>query len=227
MQLKNLCLASTATLLACRSIAQSFAENIFELAHLRSSWTVAYAESLRSRLAGILEDHLAAGKNKIQPEKVNTWRELMISALSDLAIVRASVKVDFREDKEFQKEFFAATGYTLYFSDAKNGDHVSMYQFIQTFANALTQELIEKITAGGLNPGVIERLIEDARSLEGFRECFEVVTDTELVDPAGREKLEGIYSEIQDICRIATAYFYFDPTKRESFSFFKALRNIQ
>lgn len=227
MQQKNLCLASTATLLACRSIAQAFAENIFELAHLRSSWDVEYAESLKNRVAEILEGHLAEGKNQIQPEKVNAWRELMISALTDLAIVRASVKVDFKDDKDFQKEFFAQTGYSAYFSDAKNGDHVSMFNFIKSFAENINDELIAKITEGGLDKNVVARLMEDARSLENFRECFAVVTDTSLVDDSGRRKLEQVYAEIQDICRVSTAYYYFDPVKRESFNFFKALRNIQ
>jgi hypothetical protein len=227
MQQKNLCLASTATLLACRSIAQAFAENIFELAHLRISWDVEYAESLKSRVAEILEGHLAEGKNQIQPDKVNAWRELMISALTDLAIIRACAKVDFKEDKDFLKEFFAKTGYTAYFSDAKNGDHISMFNFLKTFAENISEEWITKITAGGLDKNVVTRLIEDARSLDNFRECFDVVTDTSLVDDTGRRKLEKVYAEIQDICRVSTAYYYFDPVKRESFNFFKALRNIQ
>lgn len=226
MQKTNLCLASTATLLACKSIAQAFAENIFELAHLRRDWTIEYAESLRNRLSAILEEHLAAGQNQDMAGKVNNWRELMISALTDLAIVRASVKVDFGGDKDFLKEFFNATGYTLYFSDAKNGDHECMYHFIQAFADNLTPEWTEKITSKGLSPAIIKRLKENAASLDKFRECFEVVTNSNIADDGGLTIFEQLYSEIRDICRIATAYYYFDPLKRESFNFFKALRNI-
>lgn len=227
MQQKNLCLASTATLLACRSIAQAFTENIYELAHLRHSWSVEYAKSLKSRVLEILKDHHESEKNPIDPEKINMWRELMISALTDLAIIRASIKVDFKGDKDFLKEFFEKTGYTAYFSDAKNGDHVSMYRFIQTFAQNISPEWKSKITAGGLDENLLKRIIGNAASLDKFQECFEIVTDTSLVDDEGRQKLEAVYTEIQDVCRIATAYFYFDPPKRESFNFFKALRNIQ
>ena len=226
MQHKNLCLASAATLLACRNISQAFAENIFELAHLRSGWNFQYAESLRKSVSKILEVHISDEKNQLHPEKINAWRELMISALTDLAIIRASVKVDFKEDKEFLKEFFEKVGYTQYFSDAKNGDHVSMYHFITAFAKNLTDELFEKITIGGLDRNVVLRVAENARTLDKFKDCFEVITDPNLVDDEGRILLEQVYGEIQDICRIATAYYYFDPAKRESFNFFKALRNI-
>ncbi len=226
MQQKNLCLASAATLLACRTISQAFAENIFELAHLRSGWNYQYADSLRKGVIKILKDHFSDDKNKLHPEKINAWRELMVSALTDLAIIRASVKVDFKDDKEFLKEFFEKVGYTQYFSDAKNGDHVSMYHLIIAFANNLADELFEKIVGGGLDRNVVDRVVENARALDQFKECFEVITDPSLVDDEGRRLLEQAYEEIQDICRIATAYYYFDPVKRESFNFFKALRNI-
>lgn len=226
MQQKNLCLASAATLLACRTISQSFTENIFELAHLRSGWSYQYAESLRKSVIKILEDHFSDDKNQLHPERINAWREMMVSALTDLAIIRASVKVDFKGDKEFLKEFFEKVGYTQYFSDAKNGDHVSMYHLITVFAKNLTEELFEKITRGGLDRNVITRVIDNAEELDQFKECFEVITDPSLVDEEGRRLLEQVYVEIQDICRIATAYYYFDPAKRESFNFFKALRNI-
>lgn len=227
MEQKNLCLASAATLLACRSIAQAFTENIFELAHLRSNWDIVYAESLKGRVLQILGNHLSDGKQQLHPDKINDWRELMISALTDLAIIRASVKVDFKEDKEFIKEFFAQTGYTQYFSDAKNGDHVCMYHFITTFADNISSAMVDKIAKYGLDVNVIKRVKEHAKELDKYKDCFEVISDPSLVDDHGRKLLEKIYEEIQDICRIATAYYYFDPVKRESFNFFKALRNIQ
>jgi len=226
MQHKDLCLASAATLIACKSIAQAFSENIYELAHLRQKWSVEYAESLKKKIQTVTEKHLSDETLKISPEKVDAWRDLMISAFTDLAIIRASVKVDFKEDKEFQKDFFNRMGYTQYFSDAKNGDHASMYNFIREFANQLTPDLRDKITGNGLDPNIVDRIAEDARSAVQFSECFEVLNDPETIADEGRQLVEEIYREIQDICRICTAYFHFDPNKREGFNFFKALRKL-
>ena len=226
MQQKDLCLANTATLLACRSIAQVFSENIYELAHLRKGWNLDYAHALKKRITELYDQHFAGLKEQLHPEKLDAWRELMIAALTDLAIIRASVKVDFKGDKDFLKDFFNQMGYSQYFSDAKNGNHVSMYNFIYAFASQLTPEIAGKITARGLDSHVVARITEYALSLADFKECFEVIEDPARVDDEGRKLLEEVYQEIQDICRIATAYYYFDPLKREAFNFFKALRNI-
>ena len=174
----------------------------------------------------VSEKHLSDDKLKISPEKVNAWRELMISAFTDLAIIRASVKVDFKGDKEFQKDFFNRMGYSQYFSDAKNGDHASMYNFIREFSNQLTPEIHHQITGKGLDRNILDRIAEDAKSLTQFRECFEVLNDPEAIADEGRHLVEEIYLEIQDICRICTAYYHFDPNKLEGFNFFKALRKL-
>src|SRR5690606_15804433 len=120
MQQKNLCLASAATLMACRSIAQAFAENIFELSHLRASWSVDYARNLKKRIQEGKGEHFSE-EGHLHSEKIRDWREMIISALTDLALVRASVRVDFKEDPAFIKEVVDKLGYTDYFSDAKNG----------------------------------------------------------------------------------------------------------
>ena len=226
MQQKNLCLASAATLMACRSIAQAFAENIFELSHLRASWSVEYAESLKSRIQEVMEKHFSEEKGQLHSEKIRDWKELIISALTDLALVRASVRVDFKDDPAFVKEVFDKLGYTDYFSDAKNGDHVSMYNFIREFAANLTPALRNRITENGLDSHIVDRIMDDARMLDKFHECFEILSDASLIEDEGKKSLEIIYDEIQDICRITGAYYFFDPAKKESFNFFKALRKV-
>ncbi len=227
METKNLCPSTTATIFACQSIINAFAENIYELAHIRKEWNVGYAESLKIEARGIVEKLFASGNIQNMLEKLRMWRELMISSLTDIGIIRASVKNDFKNDKEFQKEFYQALGYNDYFSDAKNGDHYRMFEFVRTFARNLTPELREKILAGGLDPKIVDRLPENARELDNFSECFALMKDKSILSPEEQESIEKLYSEVRDISRIATAYFYFDPLKREAFNFFKVLRNIK
>jgi hypothetical protein len=205
----------------------SFAENIYELAHIRKDWSVAYAGSLKKRAGEIIERLFASGNIHGMMEKLRMWRELMISSLTDIGIIRASVKNDFKNDKAFQKDFFQILGYNDYFSDAKNGDHYSMYEFVQTFARNLTPEIKEKILAGGLDPKIIERLLDTAGELQNFSECFSLMNENSILLPEDREAIEKLYIEVRDISRIATAYYYFDPQKREAFNFFKTLRNIR
>ena len=53
----------------------------------------------------------------------------MIEGLQHLKVLRASMKIDVKDDKDFLKNFFRETGYTEYFSDAKNGDHISLFSY--------------------------------------------------------------------------------------------------
>ena len=117
-------------------------------------------------------------------------------------------------------------GYTQYFSDAKNGDHASMYNFIHEFSRQLNPEIHQKITGNGLDSSIVDRIAADARSALQFSECFEVLNDPDALADEGRKLVEEIYMEIQDICRICTAYYHFDPNRREGFNFFKALRKL-
>jgi hypothetical protein len=227
MESKNLCPSTTATVFACQSIVNSFAENIYELAHLRKDWNVGYAESLKREAQDLVEKISAKGNIKTTLEKLKIWRELMISSLTDIGIVRASVKNDYKNDKAFQKDFYQKLGYNDFFSDAKNGDHYSMFQFVKVFAENLTPEIKEKILAFGLDPHILERILESARELDDFSECFSFMKDTTILSDEEKLKIDRLYSEVRDISRIATAYYYFDPRQRESFNFFKALRNLK
>jgi len=227
MESKNLCPSTTATVFACQAITGSFAENIYELAHLRKEWNVAYADALKKEAQEIY-NHLAASENfSMRLEKLKIWRELMISSLTAIGIIRASVKNDYREDKAFLKEFYQKLGYNDYFSDAKNGDHFSVFRFVRVFAENLTPELKEKILAFGLDPHLPEHLEFNSKQLETFRECFELMNDKSALADEDLMRIEKLYLKIRDISRIATAYFYFEPLKRESFNFFKVLRNLK
>lgn len=227
MESKSICPSTAATIFACWSIVNSFGENIYELAHIRKGWNAAYAQSLREKAQLVIDRFSATGNIKNTLEKLRIWRELMISSLTDIGIVRASVKNDFKNDREFQKEFYQNLGYNDFFSDAKNGDHSSMYRFVKVFADNLTPELREKILAKGLDPHIVDRIVENALELEKFSECFHLMNGKSEISSADQADIEQLYSEVRDISRIATAYYYFDPIKREAFNFFKALRNMK
>ena len=227
MEERNLCPSTTATVYACHSIVHAFAENIYELAHLRKEWNVAYAESLKKESQEIIDILSANLHFQSTMEKLKVWRELMISSLTSIGIVRASVKNDFKQDKPFQKEFYQVLGYNDFFSDAKNGDHYSMFKFIRTFAGNLTPEMREKILASGLDAHVLDRIIYNSKQLDSFKECFELMEKPESQQTGIEQRIEKLYEEVRDISRIATAYYYFEPQRRESFNFFKTLRNLK
>ncbi len=226
METLTICPTSTATILACQKIARAFKENIYELSSIRVEWEPGYATSLNIWIEDTMEKYFIENLDAWDEKKYREWHEIMIAGLKNLKILRASVKVDFKNDKAFLKDFFERTGYNEYFSDAKNGDHLSMCKFLIHFAQNIDDNTRKKIVAKGTPDSVIERILSSAFDIKQFEECFEVLQSDAHINNYGQKEITGIYSTIQDICRIANAYFDFDPIKRDAFSFYKTLVNL-
>jgi len=159
-------------------------------------------------------------------EQQNDWRELMIGALRCLGIVRASVKVDFKDDKPFVKSFMKKSGYDEFYSDAKNGDHLSTHNLLQTFVANLDEKTRKEIVQRGTKDFLFDRILDYAKQINEFKECFEKMKSNEVVNQYGQKEAEEIYTTIKDICRIATAYYQYDPIMHEKFDFYKVLRSL-
>lgn len=226
METQTLCPTSTATILACQKIAKSFKENIYELSNIRREWDPEFASSLNIWINDIIEKYYSGGVDSISDTKFRDWHELMVAGLQSLKILRATLKVDFRDDKPFLKEVFKKLGYSDYFSDAKNGDHLSLYNFLTTFAENLDEATRKKIVARGAPESLFTKIIESARQIGEYKSCFESLESENELNNYAQKEVAEIYQTIQDICRIAVAYYQFDPAKRDEFNFYKTLVNL-
>lgn len=226
METLTICPTSTATILACQKIAKAFKENIYELSSIRTEWDPAYATSINIWIEDTLEKYFIENLGAWDERKYREWHEIMVAGLQSLKILRASVKVDFKKDKEFLKGFFEKTGYNEFFSDAKNGDHLCMTKFLIQFSKNIDATTRKKIVAKGTPNSIFEKILKSAEDIERFEECFEALQGDANINNYGQKEITEIYSTIQDICRIATAYYDFDPTKRDAFSFYKTLVNL-
>lgn len=226
METLTICPTSTATILACQKIAKSFKENIYELSSIREEWDPAYATSLNIWIDDTIEKYYVDNLDAFEESKYKEWHEIMVAGLQSLKILRASMKVDFQGDKTFLKDFFERTGYSEYFSDAKNGDHVSMCRFLMKFSENLDNETRLKIVAKGTVDSIFEKILRSAEEIKQFEECFEALEGEAEINTYGQKEISGIYKTIQGICRIAIAYYQFDPVKRDQFNFYKTLVNL-
>ena len=220
------CPTSTFTILACEKIAKTFKENIYELGRIRKDWDPGYATSINVWINDTIEKYYFNSKDSIDYSQFVEWHDIMIAGMQALKVLRASVKVDFKNDKLFLKNFFEKHGYTEFFSDAKNGDHLSLYKFLTTFEKNLNYETRRKITAKNTPESVIEKVLNCARQITKFTECFETLEGETELNTYGQKEVKEIYETIQDISRIAMAYFQFDPVKRDLFNFYKVLVNL-
>lgn len=226
METATACPTSTATILACQKIAKSFKENIFELSRVRKEWDAEYATSLNVWISDVIEKYYAENLDSIENKRYREWHEVMIAGLQSLKVLRAAIKVDFKNDKEFIKEVFKKLGYSDYFSDAKNGDHISLYRFLTTFAKNLDQETRQKIVHKSVPESLLDKIFETAQGIEEYKCCFEALESENELNTYAQKDVAEIYETIQDICRIAIAYYQFDPVKRDEFDFYKVMVNL-
>jgi len=227
MNVISTCLTGTATILTSRKIAQSFSENIYELSSVRRNWSPEYAENLKKRIDSMMNQYFTQESLIDHLEKHSKFYELMIAALKDITVFRAQLKVDFSHDKDFLKKTFEDLGYADYFSDAKNGDHFSLYKMMATFRRNMTPELELVILARGIDKALINRLLSYRENLAELKNCFDISHGSDQLSPDLKREINSIYSEVKDICRIANAYYEFDPIQRDRFCFYKVMINLK
>lgn len=226
MDTMTVCSTSTVTILACQHIAKTFRENIFELSRIRKDWDPGYATSVNVWINDTIEKYYPDKIEVIDKEKFGEWHEVMLTGMQSLKVIRASVKVDFKNEKPFLKDFFNKHGYSEFFSDAKNGDHRALCKFLKKFAENLNDETRRKITSKNTPDFLFEKIIDCSIRVENFGECFECMESDAELNVYGKKEVSEIYTTIQDICRIAMAYYQFDPVKRDQFNFYKVLVNL-
>ena len=227
MNVISTCLTGTATILTCRKVAQSFSENIYELSSVRRNWSPDYADNLKARIDRIMNQYFTHESLIDHLEKHNQFYELMVSALKDITVFRAQLKVDFSHDKAFLNETFDNLGYVDYYSDAKNGDHFSLYKMMATFKRNMTPELQQIILARGINRNLLDRLIAYKEKLAELKNCFDIANGRDQLSADLKKEINTIYSEVKDICRIACAYYEFDPAQRDKFNFYRVMINLK
>lgn len=227
MNVISTCLTGTATILTCRKIAQSFSENIYELSSIRRNWSPDYAANLKQRIDRIMNQYFTQESLTDHLEKHGHFYELMVAAVKDVSVFRAELKVDFRHDKDFLNETLENLGYVDYYSEAKNGDHFSLYKMMSTFKRNMTPELQQVILARGIDKNLINRLITYKERLKELKNCFDISHGRDQLGAELQQEINTIYSEVKDICRIATAYYEFDPVQCDRFRFYHVMINLK
>ena len=224
MEMKT-CSTADTTLLACLKIAQSFSENIFELAHIRTDWTQEYANDLKARIKSVQINHLQA-EFCVETAEHKRAHLLMLTSLKDFNLLRALIRIEFKNEPKFVKMVYDELGFTDLFSDAINGDYHSLYLLIERFYTNMTPQIREKLISKTIPISMIDRALVYYNQIQPYRSCFDMEFENKGITDEGKGKIKEIYSEIKDICRIATAYYMLDPSKRDQFCFFRVLHGM-
>ncbi len=226
METQKNCSLANATILASQKIAQSFNENIFELAHLRTDWTPEYAQQLKERIKSARATFLPEDISCRNSAKQQLIHDLMTSSLINVSVLRELIKVEFRDDRAFQKEIFETLGFNEYYSEAKNGDYRSLFMLTQALHQNMTPAIREKLISKTIPISLIDRVNGYHQQMKAYIACFDLINGSTTLDDEGKQVIGSIFSEVKDICRVVSTYYMLNPVKRDQFSFFRVMHTL-
>lgn len=226
METQKNCSLANATIQASQKIAQSFYENIFELAHLRTDWTPEYARRLRERIKSAKAEYLPSKINCRHAQRQHYIHNLMTSSLINISVLRELIKVEYRDDPAFQKSVFEKLGYNDLYSEAKNGDYRSLFLLTKTFHENMTPAIREKLISRTIPAVLIDRVDAYHHEMKDYVTCFDLIKGSMKLSEEGKHVINDIFSEIKDICRVVSTYYMLNSVKRDQFSFFRVMHNL-
>src|SRR5690606_6812994 len=172
METSVACPTSIATIPACQKIAKSFKENIYELSSIRNGWDPDYTTTLNERISDSIDNFYSENLAVIEDKTYHDWHEVMVGGLQSLKVVRASLKVDFKHDEESLQKILRKLGYSDFFSEAMNGDHLRLYNLLKTFTRHLDEKTLRLIVNKGVPETVINKIYESAHQIDDYKNCF-------------------------------------------------------
>lgn len=214
-------------LVAAKTIAQSFKANISELSMARTDWSDAYADELLEKINTSMDTYLGIDIKKMLREATAALVKIQMPAKRDLSFFKTQVDDDFKSDKSVHKEILNTLGFTSHLKDVQKGNQEALLLLLFTFKKNMTDTLKEKITSQGMNPALIEKILEYANTYRDANIAQENLKEsTKEITKDITDSFNSIYDEIIGICKIASNYYQYEPLKKEQFTFSKAISNL-
>ena len=212
------------TVIGCHIMAGNISKNLDELLQIDTSLSKPYVQNLMDRTR---QGMIMLGMNPNE-EKLDATLELnnMIEpALKDLGITRKMIQVKF--NKKEARQIFYKLGYDDYGKRAFLGDQEHLINLHYAFREGMTETLKTRITATGINPVIIDRIISrtdelyDANVRQEGAKVTARAMNNETIDFCNE-----LYKEVIGICKIAYSFYSRNPEKRSQFSFSRTIRNM-
>lgn len=211
-------------LLASKTIAETLKQNLTDLSMARSTWTEDYATNLAAKIDDAIENYLGLDKKKELRDTTANLATIQAPAMRDLSFIKTQIEVDFGKEA---KEIIKALGFDKSLRSVQKGDQEALIELLYSFKKGLTDSLRIKIIDKGTNSLLIDRIIAYADQMKQANVSQETLKETtKAISEEALNVFNDIYNEIIGICKIASAFYLFDPLKKEQFTFTKVIKNM-
>lgn len=212
---------------AAKTIIGSFKLNITELSDVRTNWTAEYATDCEGRIDVTINKYLGADALKGLRDSTAVLNSLMTPAKRDLSTIKGHIDEDVKDNIDKRNEILRTLGFTKNLRAVQNGDQEALIELLFAFKKNITEPLKVEITAKGLNPVLIDRIIQYAEQVnnanstqEGLKGSSKEVTDEAII------AFNSVYDEVIGICKFAADFYQYEPIKKAQFTFSKVVANM-
>jgi len=212
------------TAIACRLAVENIKNNLDALSQVDTSLTNPYLNNLKDQC---LQAMVMLGMNPEEGmlDATLTLNNMIEPALEDLKIIKQMLKVKF--DKEETGQILNKLGYPKYYKRAVNRDQEELIKMHFAFSQGMSETLKTRITATGINPVIIDRIIARTEVLyEANVRQEEAKVTARAMNNETIDFCNQLYEEVIGLCKIAYSFYSKDPEKRNQFSFTRLVKNL-
>ena len=214
-------------LMTSKVIAGNFLTNITELSAVRNDWTERYATGLITRIDGAIETQLGIDPKKELRSATSELSAIQVTAKRDLSFFKTQVSEDFKTEPTVRNEILTLLGFTQFLRGVQKGNQQSLIQLLYTFKNNMTETLRTQVISKGMSATLIDNIMGYAATFAGANVNQESLKlSTKEITEEARQIFNSIYDEIIGICKKASAFYQYNPVKKEQFTFSKVAKNL-
>ncbi|MCE4566922.1 hypothetical protein INQ51_21550 [Maribellus sp. CM-23] len=212
-------------LLASKTILGSFRNHLTDLSVIRSNWNDEYATHFETKIDDATERYLGLDKKEVLRQATMQLENIQIPALRDLSFVKTQIEVDFKEQAG---AILKKLGYGTDYKKARKGDQEALIQLLFAFRKGMDEVLSGEMAEKGINPALIERILDYAGQVSEANVLQEglKVTTKQVSEEAVKAFME-VYNEVIGICKIASGYYVDEPLLKEEFTFSKVVGKMK
>lgn len=212
-------------LLAASVVVQYFKKYVDELSYIRTYWTPEFADSLALRIGKAMKNYLGVEYPVDLQKAIAKIVEISPTTRRDLAFIMREIKEKF--SKEESDAILNHLGYDRYFEEAIEHDQEGLINLLFTFNSGMTSGLRRFISGQGINPPLIDRVIEHAGIFRFTNQKHKQLKKEWHQPPEeAHGEFQEIYKEVMLICKIGAIFYREEPDKRDLFIFAKVVHTI-
>ncbi|GEM_PF-5605439 len=214
-------------LLAARNVIYATKDHIEELEALRSFINRDYVSELEQKINNAIKSNLGIEENHAPVLWVRQINSIRIPALRDISFLKTQIEQDFKKDKEYKK-ILDKLGITDHLRNSVNGNRQSFIELMYSITRELKGKTKTKIVNKGTPEELINRIVNYTSGLDlgSMRKKSKKKLSPNTMSIANKKEVEDIITEVNNICKIASNFFQYDPLIKQRFIIDIIVKNL-